>query len=76
MKSVKAIVQDEKIKFLDEVDTSDPKKVIVTFLEDDEITYEELHQIADKGGSFDFLEEEEELYSDRDLKVKYRDDKR
>ncbi|MCF8233709.1 MAG: hypothetical protein K9G67_02225 [Bacteroidales bacterium] len=74
MLSIRAIYDGKKLKLIDKVKVSSPKKVILTFLEDpeDEMTYEELHGLAEESGALDFLEEEPELYSDDDLKVKYR----
>jgi hypothetical protein len=71
MLSVHAIFDGKNLKLLNDVKISKPKKVIITFLEDEDLTTEELQYIAEKSGSFDFLEEEPELYGDEDLKVKY-----
>jgi len=72
MLSIRAIYDGKKLKLIDKVRVNSPKKVILTFLEDpeDELTYEELHGLAEESGAFDFLEEEPELYSDDDLKKK------
>ena len=73
MLSVKAIYDGKHLKFLEKVKINSPKEVIVTFLDDDEITSDEMHYLAEKGGSLDFLRNEgEDIYSDRDLKVKYK----
>ena len=53
------------------------KKVIIIFLgtSKDESLHQEIYKIAETGGSFDFLNApEEDIYSDNDLKVKYRND--
>ena len=73
MLSVKAIYDGEKIKFLQKVSIKSPKEVIVTFLdEDDDITSEELVAIAQQGGAFEFLKDEEDIYTARDVKARYR----
>jgi hypothetical protein len=74
MLSVQGIYDGKVLRFLEKIKIHSPKKVIVTFLEDidDDISSEELHQIASEGGAFYFLEnEEEDIYTDADLKVKY-----
>ena len=51
------------------------KRVVITFLgtSKDESLYQEIYKIAETGGSFDFLKApEEDIYSDTDLKVKYK----
>ena len=63
-----------ELKLLEKLIIHSPKKVIVTFLDsmEDEITSQEMHLINEKGGAFDFLKsKEEDIYSDKDLKVKY-----
>ena len=75
MLSVRGIYDGKKLKLFERVKINTPKKVIVTFLEteNNEITSEEIQLIADKGGGFDFLhDEKEDIYSDKDLKVKYK----
>lgn len=67
LNSVKAVVKDNTIHFLEPVDTSNARNVIVTFMEEP-VDYEMIHLI-EAGGSFAFLEEEPELYSDKDLKT-------
>lgn len=55
----------------------EPQEVIVTFLgtDKDELLHKEIYKIAETGGSFDFLNApEEDIYSDNDLKVKYKND--
>ncbi len=75
MQSVRAIYDGETIQFLDKIEIKKPQKVIVTFL--DEEVQEELNKViyklADVGKSFDFLKEPgEDIYSDSDLKIKYK----
>jgi len=75
MLSVKGTYDGKQLKLAEKIKIRSPKKVIVTFLDavDDELSGEELHVIAQKGGSFDFLNnEEEDIYSDKDLKVVYK----
>ena len=72
MVSVHAIYDGKTLKLLDNVRVNTPKKVIVTFLEDDLEGFT-MNHIAQAGSTFDFLEaEEEDVYTDEDLKVKYR----
>lgn len=70
MLSVKAIFDGKRITFLDKSKKVKPCKVIVTFLDED-LTAEELHELSEKNGSLDFLKDEDEIYTDKDLKVKY-----
>lgn len=74
MLSVKGVYDGKNLKLLDKVDVNEPKDVIVTFLESiDSISSDEILQAADHGGSFDFLDsEDEDIYSDKDLKVRYK----
>ena len=75
MISVQGIYDGKKLKLLEAVKLNSPKKVIVTFLDDldtDLPTKEELMQLAMKSKAFKFLEKEPDLYSDKDLKVKYK----
>lgn len=74
MLSVRGIYDGKKLKLFERVKINTPKKVIVTFLEteNNEITNEEIQLMAEKGGGFDFLhDEKEDIYTDKDLKVKY-----
>lgn len=64
----------KNVKLMDKLDRIKPGKVIVTFLDekDTEINNNEILIVAEKGGSFDFLNDpEEDIYTDKDLKVKY-----
>lgn len=75
MLSVKAIYDGKNIKLLEKVEVRKPGKVIVTFLdeEDSDINNNEILYVAEKSGAFDFLNDpEEDIYSDKDLKVKYK----
>ena len=74
MLSIQGTYDGKVLKIQDNIIINSPKKVIITFLEDfdEDIANEELHLIAQQGGAFEFLDnEEEDLYSDADLKVKY-----
>ena len=72
MVSVHAIYDGKTLKLLDNVAVDTPKKVIITFLDDDLEGFA-MNYIAQAGGAFDFLEaEEKDVYTDEDLKVKYR----
>jgi len=75
MLSVKAFYDGKKIKLLEKVSFKEPKEAIVTFLDKDESDFdkESIYRLAEKGGSFDFLKEpEEDIYSDDNLKIKYK----
>jgi len=74
MLSIQGIYDGKELKTFDIIQIKSPKKVIITFLEDitEDFTSDELHLIAQEGGAFDFLNNEEEnIYTDNDLKVKY-----
>lgn len=74
MLSVQGIYDGKTLKFFEEISISSPKKVIVTFLDhpSEEISTDDLMQLAQEGGAFDFLnDKEEDIYSDSDLKIKY-----
>jgi hypothetical protein len=74
MLSVRGTYDGKVLKIFDKIQINSPKRVIITFLEDTniDITSEELHMIAQQGGAFDFLDnEEEDIYTDNDLKIKY-----
>ena len=75
MISVKALFDGKKIKLLEKINIMEPQEVIVTFLgtDKDELLHQEIYKIAETSGSFDFLNAtEEDIYSDNDLKVKYK----
>ena len=75
MLSVRAIYDGKQLKLLEKVDINKPTEVIVTFMQpvEEDVSSEDTMEAAEKGGAFDFLHEEEDLYSDEDLKVKYDD---
>ncbi len=70
MLTLKAVYDGRKITFLNKNKDLKPCKVIVTFL-DEELTTEELQELSEKNGSLDFLKDEDEIYTDKDLKIKY-----
>lgn len=71
MVSVHAIYDGKTLKLLDNVRVNTPKKVTITFLDDDLEGFT-MNHIAQAGGAFDFLEaEEEDVYTDKDMRVKY-----
>lgn len=75
MISVKAIFDGKNIKLLEKVEIKKPGNVIVTFLDEDDsdIKNDEIIFVAEKGGSFDFLNDpSEDIYSDKNLKIKYK----
>ena len=74
MLSVKAVYDGKELKFTDKIRIDTPHNVIVTFLDEpgDDLTSAVIQQIAMEGGALTFLENpEEDIYSDKDLKVKY-----
>ncbi len=72
MLSIKAIYDGKQIKFLEKINISSPKNVIVTFL-DDENESSDIYKMAEEGGSFDFLKEpQEDIYTDKNLKTRYK----
>ena len=75
MLSVKGTFDGKKLKLSRQLRIRKTRKVIVTFLdeEEDELTGEELHMLTEKGGAFDFLKnKEEDIYTDKNLKVRYK----
>lgn len=75
MLSIRAIYDGKNFKLLDKIEISEPKEVIITFLDKpgSDFNQEEVYKLAEKGGSFDFLKEpEEDIYTDKNLKVKYK----
>jgi hypothetical protein len=73
MLSVKAIYDGKELRLLEQVNITVPHEVIITFLEPvEDISAKEISAIAESGKSFDFLHQEPDLYSDEDLKVKYK----
>ncbi len=75
MLSVRAIYDGKNIKLKEQVNIETPKEVIVTFLDpiDTEPTVADIQQMAQEGGAFDFLNNErEDVYSDNDLKTRYK----
>lgn len=74
MLSIQGIYDGKRLKLLQRVNIFSPQKVIITFMDsvEDEITSEEIHYLTEKSGAFDFLSEKgEDIYSDKNLKVKY-----
>ena len=75
MLSVRAIYDGKKFKLREHVYIKTPRDVIITFLDppETEPSSDEIHQMIEEGGALDFLNDErEDIYSDADLKVKYR----
>ncbi|MGQ9631664.1 MAG: hypothetical protein ACUVXI_15340 [bacterium] len=75
MISVRGLFDGRKFTLLEKVDVKEPQEVIITFLGavKDEALYQGIYKLAETGGSFDFLNApEEDIYSDDDLKVKYK----
>jgi len=74
MLSIRGTYDGKQLRLSDKVNIKSPRKVIVTFLdeENDELNSDEMLLMATQGGAFDFLSEEEDIYSDKDLKVVYK----
>ncbi|PIU54917.1 MAG: hypothetical protein COS88_06165 [Chloroflexi bacterium CG07_land_8_20_14_0_80_51_10] len=75
MIAVRGLFDGKEIKLLEKVDVREPQEVMITFLgiKEDEALYQGIYKLAEAGGSFDFLNApDEDIYSDDDLKVKYR----
>lgn len=69
MLAVKGLFDGKNIQFLEKININHPQEVIITFLDTPET---ELYKTISKLGSFDFLNApDEDIYSDKDLKVKY-----
>ncbi len=77
MRSVKAIYDGQTLKLLEDVEVTTPQEVIVVFLHDERTTDEdiqasEIQELIQHSAAFDFLhKEEEDIYTDADLKVRY-----
>ena len=80
MHSVRAIYDGQNLKLLKQVDIKKPQQVIVIFLDypdngDEEevpLLAQDFSALFAENPAFDFLTDEEEaIYSDSDLKVKY-----
>lgn len=78
MVSLRAIYDGNHLQFLEKVEISAPQEVIVVFLDslpkitNKDLSNEEIRQYLAKSESFAFLDaEEEDVYTNADLKVKY-----
>lgn len=75
MLSINGIIDGQNLFLNKSFVFSSPKKVILTFLEEDlypEFKQNEIMTLAVIGKAFDFLDNEnEDIYSDKDLKVRY-----
>jgi hypothetical protein len=75
MLSIEGTYDGKQLKLAEKIKIRSPKKVIVTFLDavEDDLSSDELHLLAQKGGAFDFLNnEQEDVYTDKNLKVVYK----
>jgi hypothetical protein len=74
MLSVRGTYDGKQLKLSGKLNINSTKKVIVTFLDDEneDLSSDEMMLMAAKGGAFDFLHDEEDIYSDKDLKVVYK----
>ncbi len=82
MLSVKAIYDGNNLQLLEPVEVTTAQEVIITFLHDvagailpvplDEMQGTTIQQLIQDNAAFDFLNaDEEDVYTDADLKVKY-----
>ena len=80
MLSVKAIYDGKNLKLLEPVDVQTPQEVIITFLQDNpdasipnsDVHGADIQRLVEGSQAFAFLaDEEEDVYTDADLKVKY-----
>ncbi|MBI4722336.1 MAG: hypothetical protein HY769_04950 [Candidatus Stahlbacteria bacterium] len=85
MLAVKGLFDGKRIKLLEKVQVKETQEVIITFLGADEHSstdeskalHRGIYKLAETGRSFDFLNSsEEDIYSDDDLKVRYKNDLR
>lgn len=74
MLSIKGTYDGRVLKLSQDLEIKEPKEVIITFLEgENEGLNEHILKAAQEGGAFDFLDsEDEDIYSDADLKVNYK----
>ena len=75
MLSIRGLYDKGNIKLLEDIKIEGPKEVIITFLDNElsDISSNDLYSLAEKNGSFDFLKEpDEDIYSDLNLKEKYK----
>jgi hypothetical protein len=73
MLAVKGMYDGQEIKLTGPHLPHDPQPVIVTFLgSESETINDDILALAAKGKSFEFLAGEEDLYSDSDLKARYK----
>ena len=63
------IDRDELNKLIELAKCGDDVNLEIT---GDEVTTQDLMRLADAGGAFDWLHDEPDLYSEADLKVRYR----
>ena len=80
MLAIKGLFDGKRVKLLEKLNVLKPQEVIIIFPDildtnDNEISHNEIFKIAEMSGTFDFLnDQEEDIYSDNDLKVKYKND--
>ena len=77
MKAVKGLFDGKRVQLLEKIEVKEPQEVIITFLgtNENEALQQGIYKLAEISGSFDFLNgPEEDIYSDDDLKVRYKND--
>ena len=77
MLSIRATYDGKRLRLAQKVEVKKDEEVIVVFLNRDTVTEPEIsatqiRELMHQSGSLSFLErEEEDIYTDKDLKVKY-----
>lgn len=77
MRSVRAIYDGKQLRLLEKVEVNSPQEVIIVFLQDEkpadeDIRAGEIQELIQHSSAFSFLhDEEEDVYTDADLKVRY-----
>ncbi len=73
MLAVKGVFDGHEIKLNKSQLPHEPQQVIVTFLgTEQQLMHDDIYALASSGKSLEFLSSEEDIYSDSDLKVRFR----
>ncbi|HVR35154.1 MAG TPA: hypothetical protein VMS21_04815 [Methylomirabilota bacterium] len=67
MKAIEVVEENGVLKLPAGVSLPSHARLAVLVLEPDEPTGTQIARLAEAGGAFDFLKEEPEIYSDRDI---------
>jgi predicted DNA-binding antitoxin AbrB/MazE fold protein len=77
MRTIRAIYDGKTLKLLENVEVATPQEVLIVFIHDEKLANEEvraaeIQELIENSAAFDFLrQEEEDVYTDADLKVRY-----